>query len=120
MISMGEKSADKELGSNIDMVEVVSAIEDADIAPKKAVSKVKEGYTRIILEENDTIPPTGLFVGHNGKGYNLTPGVEIEIPEGVLGVLNDAVMAFPQTDPQTQQVIGYRQRMRYPYRNVNS
>ncbi len=118
MINMPDK--DKELGSNIDVVEVVTADEDNDLPARKATTAPKKGYTRIILEENDTIPPTGLFVGHNGKGYNLTPGVEIEIPDGVLGVLNDAVMAFPQTDPQTQQVIGYRQRMRYPYRNVTT
>ena len=36
--------------------------------PIKGVKRV-----RIVLEDNDTIPPTGQFIGVNGKGYILRP-----------------------------------------------
>lgn len=75
---------------------------------------------KIILEENEDIPPTGLFLGLNGTGYMIRPGEEVEIPVGVKEILDNAVMSSPQIDPSTKQVIGYRERMRYPYRLVNS
>ena len=75
---------------------------------------------RIILEENEVIPPTGLFIGHNGRGYLLRPGEPVNVPAPIIEILNNAVMSTPQMDPQTLQVIGYRERMRYPYRVLTS
>jgi len=72
----------------------------------------------ILLEENDEIPPTGLYLGHNGTGYLLRPGEPVSVPSFLLGVLDAAVMTVAVTDPQTKRVIGYRDRMRYPYRRV--
>lgn len=74
---------------------------------------------KIILEENDNIPPTGLFIGVNGKGYMLRPGVEVNIPPGVKEVLDHAVMSMPQIDPQSNKIVGYRDRMKYPYRQIS-
>jgi hypothetical protein len=101
------------LGTNIDATLTPTTLDESP--PKKPVAK---GYTRILLEENEHIPPTGLFVAVDGKGYQLTTGVELDVPLSVAGVLTDAMMAFPQTDPSTQQVVGYRQRMRYPFRTI--
>lgn len=73
---------------------------------------------RIILEENENIPPSGQFIGVNGVGYLITPGVEVSVPESVLEVLDNAIMSTPTLDPFTKQVMGYRDRLRFPYRIV--
>lgn len=72
----------------------------------------------IILDENDDIPPTGLFVGHNGTGFLIQTSVPVFVPVHVLGILDDARMSSPLTDPNTKRVVGYRDRPRYTYREV--
>ncbi len=73
---------------------------------------------RIVLEENDAIPPTGLFVGDNGRGYLIRAGEEVDVPTGVLEILGNAKTSVPTIDPQSLQVIGYRDKMLYPYRVI--
>lgn len=86
---------------------------------KAPAAAKKPAGTWIVLEENDNIPPTGLFVGDNGRGYLLRPGEEICVPPGVLEILSNAVTSVPTVDPQSLQVIGYRNKMLYPFRIVN-
>jgi hypothetical protein len=92
-------------------------------APKKVGRPSKaarqQETVRILLEENEEIPPTGLFVGLNGRGYLIRAGEEVDVPVGVAEILAHAVMSTPSIDPSTKQVIGYRERMRYPYRTIN-
>jgi hypothetical protein len=73
---------------------------------------------RIILEDNDSIPPTGQFFGANGRSYILRPGEEADVPPEVISILDTAVMDTPVVDPTTKQVLGYRQRLRFPYRTI--
>lgn len=72
----------------------------------------------VVLDDNDDIPPTGLFVGHNGIGFMLQTGVAALVPEHVLDILDDAIMEAPVIDPKTKQIIAYRPRPRYTYREV--
>jgi hypothetical protein len=73
---------------------------------------------KIRLEENDNIPPTGLFLSVNGRSFLIPTGVDVNVPEVVVNVLKDAIISVPTVDPQTRQVIGYRDRMRYPFTQV--
>lgn len=84
--------------------------------PRKA--KGMPDRTWIILEENDDIPPTGLFVSHNGKPYLIRTGEPVQVPNFILGILDDAIMTVAITDPTSRRVVGHRERMRYSYRRV--
>lgn len=98
--------------------EVVEA-EKPKRAPRKNKSAPKNaGYVDIMLEENEEIPPTGLFIGINGRSYLLKPGMKVAVPQGIIDVLDNAVMASPKIDPSTKRVVGYKERLRYPYRRM--
>lgn len=73
---------------------------------------------RIMLEENDNIPPTGQFFGINGRSYILKAGVEADVPAEIINILNDAEQSVPDVDPYTNQVMGYRKKLRFPYRVI--
>jgi hypothetical protein len=72
----------------------------------------------VVLDDNDDIPPTGLFVGHNGTGFLIQTGVPVCVPTYVLQILDDAVMDAPIINPADRKVMGYRPRPRYTYRAV--
>lgn len=72
----------------------------------------------VILDDNDDIPPTGLFVGHNGTGFLIQTGIPVNVPNHVLQILDDAVMDAPIINPADRKVMGYRPRPRYTYRRV--
>lgn len=73
---------------------------------------------RIILEENDGIPPTGQFFGANGRSYLIRPGEEVDVPMEVISCLDDAVMETPITD-MNGNLEGFRKRLRFPYRVIS-
>lgn len=76
--------------------------------------------TRIVLEDNSDIPPTGLFVSHNGRSYMIQPGVTVDVPNFILEILDHAVVSLPVQDPNSQRVLGYRDRSKYPYRRITT
>ena len=98
----------EELGSNLEPVPQDVKVVPVGLPPT----------TRIILEENDNIPPNGLYLGHNGNGYLLRAGEEVNAPAGIIDILKHAIESTPVRDPRTQQVVGYRDKMRFPFRRV--
>ena len=92
---------------------------NAAAAPAQAETPAPAGVKRvkIILEENDAIPPGGQFFGVNGTGYQIIPGKEVLVPEFLLGVIDNAVATKPVLN-EDSQVVGYRDVPRFPYRIV--
>lgn len=86
--------------------------------PKPRRPRKPKGYVRIQLEESDEIPPSGLFIGVNDHSYLLQPGVEADVPQGVVDVLENAVMSVPRIDPASKRVVGYKNRLKYPFRKL--
>lgn len=86
--------------------------------PAAPAPAAKPKMTRIILEENDNISPSGQFFQLNGDAYMLRPGVEVDVPEGIIEILDHAVESKPVVDGSSRQVTGYRDRLRFPYRIV--
>ena len=115
-----------DFGTNIEDAVMPAGTHEMNVpvtAPPKQTAKVDRlgPYKRriwIILEDNDNIPPTGQFFGHNGVGFMLRAGFPVEVPAEIVDILNNAVYLAPSVDPQTHQIIGYRERLRFPYRMV--
>ena len=113
VLTPAQKAAATRAAKAAAKAEESSAAPAADTpAPTSKVKRVK-----IILEENDAVPPTGQFFGVNGTGYQIQPGKEVEIPEFLLGVIDNAVTTKPVLNDDGQ-VVGYRDVPRFPYRIV--
>lgn len=111
------------MARNKNLGELLAA--DDEVPALKPRSKAKnadsaERTVHIVLEENDKIPPTGQFISLNGRTWMLKPGEAVDVPMGVIHILNNAVEEVPQIDTNTQQVIGYRKRLRFPYRVITA
>ena len=88
--------------------------------PQVQAKVLPKDWARIRLEENDAIPPTGLFLGLNGQSYILRPGRVASVPPGIINILNDAVMTVAAIDPDTLKVVGWRDRLRFPYQLISA
>lgn len=75
---------------------------------------------RIVLEETDNMAPTGAVFSLNGRAYLIRPGEEVDIPLGLKEVIDNAVQSVAIHDPQTLKVVGYRDRHRFPYRQISA
>jgi hypothetical protein len=72
---------------------------------------------KIILEDNENIPPGGQFISIDGVPYMLQPNHEVDVPVNLLDVLDHAITSVPVVD-ENRNVIGYKDRLRFPYRVV--
>lgn len=97
------------------------AEEPAEVAAVGTTNQVEEmrraKRVKIILEENDAIPPGGQFFGVQGTGYQIQPGKPVDVPEFLLGVIDNAVASKPVFNDDGQ-VVGYREVPRFPYRVI--
>ena len=105
--------------SDIDDILGDNLSDDAGLPAKKAAKPKGEQRVRIMLEDNEHIPPCGQFIQVNDRSFLLQPGDEVEVPMCVLDVLDHAVMSVPVVDV-SNSVIGYRDRLRFPYRVITS
>lgn len=86
---------------------------------KKSPAAAAEERVKIMLEDNDQIPPGGQFLQVDGRSFMIQANVEVDVPRSVLDVLDHAVMSVPITDDM-RTVIGYRDRLRFPYRVITN
>lgn len=105
------------MASSLDSIASNLVDDGAEKALPPAELTPAERRVKIILEENDQIPPTGQFFGAQGKGYILRPGEVADVPMSIISILNTAVMSVPVLD-SGQRVVGYRDRLRFPYRVI--
>jgi hypothetical protein len=94
-------------------------LQGAAAASEMPVTPVDEQRIRIILEDNDQIPPGGQFAQVQGRPFLLQSGMEMDAPVSLLDVLDHAVTSIPVTD-ENRNVIGYRDRLRFPYRVIRT
>lgn len=92
---------------------------------KSAVSQgakdvIHEERVWIVLEDSLGIPPTGQYIAVNGRNWMLKTGVPVSVPRALLNVLDDAVESVPLRDPDSNRIIDYRDKQRFPYRIVKA
>lgn len=98
-------------------------------AAKKSAAKKEPKYAwqrkypdakavTVIFEESDDIPPTGQFIAINGEAFVIVPGEEVTVPDFLLETVNNSISGRPVLNPQTNKVVSYRSRSRFPYRIV--
>jgi hypothetical protein len=69
----------------------------------------------IKLGESDYIRRgEGHFFGVNGRGYLLKPGRAAYVPKSIVDILDHAIESIADKD-DNDIVIGYRDRLRFPY-----
>ncbi len=93
-----------------------------NLKPKKEVPPEQAVKTQprlwIVLEDNDDIPPGGQFIGVDGAAFNLLPNEEAWVPVGITSVLDAAIKSVPVQDNITKQIVGWKNRLRFPYRII--
>lgn len=110
------RESSKEAMSRQDSKQAVSnaKAQSATRAAANKKAKEKPKTVKVKLAHSKDIPPSGLYIGHNGRGYLLKPGLEAEVPEFLLDVLDNAVATEPVTD-NSGRVKGYEERPRFMY-----
>lgn len=83
----------------------LSALEALKAAPKVKIRIHKTG---------DRNEQTDVYVGVNGIGYQIRRGVDVEVPEPVAKVLEDATQTIYEFDEETQTRT-LREAQAYPF-----
>lgn len=101
------------------MVEVIrSTASTVKSVPETIVVVHPAKRTKIILEENENIGPTGQYFGHNGDGTFIRPGEPVDVKDSIIEILENAKISVTRIDPVTLRPSGTSDRLRFPYRIV--
>jgi hypothetical protein len=84
-------------------------------SPQHSTPTRSKELMEIWLEDHPDIPPTGLYVGHNGDGYRIPKGQWVRIPKFLKGVLDDAIVSSPVINPETGQPETWIDKRKYNY-----
>lgn len=109
---------DDELGSNLfaEPAAPAPAATPRKVRAKKAApAKDTSDRVWIVLEESADIPPTGQAFSVNGEVAMVLPGEPVFMQKKYIEVMDHAVISVPTLNA-SQQVVGTRQRHRFPYR----
>lgn len=108
------------LGQNIrpiDMDELAGAMEASKVEAVVAAPRTVPHLRKIILDPHEDIPSRGgLYVGYNGRQFLLPTNRPVLVPQGVVNVLDDAILEVPVRDPDTLRFLGSRPAKRFQYR----
>ena len=117
----GDEDVDPALAVHPDTTDAEAAANAQKLGPRAKKAPVGMPKTvRIILEETENMAPTGQMFSLNGRAYLIRPGEPVDIPIGILEVIDNAVMSVPIIDQVSMKVVGHRNRHRFPYRLVGS
>lgn len=117
---MRKKNLAAALADDEDVPQVKRSRKKEVVDQSRPIDPIHSKRVCIMLEENENIPPTGQFFGINGRSYMLRPGEKAMVPQEIIEVLENAVQEVPQIDPTTTQVVGYRKKLRFPYRIITA
>ena len=60
-----------------------------------------------------------MYLCINNRSFSIPVNVEVDVPNKVVGVLNDAVESTPDLD-QDSRVVGYSENLSYPFTLIES
>jgi hypothetical protein len=79
--------------------------------------QTKPHFRHIVLDPHEDIPAHGgLYVGYNGHQFLLPTNRPVRVPQGVVSVLDDAVLQVAVKDPNTLKYLTSRSAKRFQYR----
>jgi hypothetical protein len=90
---------------------------DKPVAIIKAAPEPRH-MTRIVLADNPNIPPTGQYFGHNGNGFIIRAGEEVDVPDEIIAILDDAIELVAHTDASQKLTGATTKRRRFAYHRV--
>jgi hypothetical protein len=102
------------------MAAAAIAAVDRDINKKvNEKPNVPEERVWIVLGDSEYIRRgEGHFFGANGRGYLLKPGRKAYVPRSIVDILDHAIESIADKD-DNDIIIGYRDRLRFPYSIVS-
>lgn len=76
--------------------------------------KAEQKFKLTIHSESSPGGSDAVFVGVNGRQFQIRRDTEVTVPKGVISVLNDAVKSLPIMDKEGN-ITGWRQAKAYSY-----